>query len=143
VSGKGTQFPMSEGLGGGYPGALNSYVWVHADEKDEARNVDAAFAQSLEDMPGEKESISWGVFPLMGKDGLYVRWNGGGGFGDPLEREPEAVLADCIAGTVSKQTAHDVYGVVLNGDGDALDGPATEARRKALRAARLEAEAAE
>ena len=143
VSGKGTQFPMSEGLAGGYPGALNSYVWIHADEKDEARNVDAAFAQSLADMPGEKESISWGVFPLMGKDGLYVRWNGGGGFGDPLEREPEAVLADCIAGTVSKETAHGVYGVVLNDDGDAVDVPATEARRKALRAARLEAEAAE
>ena len=143
VSGKGTQFPMSEGLGGGYPGAPNSYVWVHADEKDEARNVDAAFAQSLQDMPGEKEAISWGVFPLMGEDSLYVRWNGGGGFGDPLEREPEEVLADCIAGTVSVDTAHKVYGVVLSGDGDAVDGPATDARRKVLRAARLETEAAE
>ncbi len=143
VSGKGVQFPMSEGLGGGYPGAPNSYVWVHADEKDEARNVDAAFAQSLEDMPGEKEAISWGVFPLMGEDGLYVRWNGGGGFGDPLEREAEAVLGDCRAGVLSERTAHDVYGVVLNGDGDALDEPATEARRAAIRSTRLGAEAAE
>ncbi len=143
VSGKGVQFPMSEGLGGGYPGAPNSYVWVHADEKGEGRNVDAAFAQSLEDMPGEKEPISWGVFPLMGEDGLYVRWNGGGGFGDPLEREAEAVLADCRAGVLSERTAHDVYGVVLNGDGDALDEPATEARRAAIRSARLGAEAAE
>ncbi len=79
----------------------------------------------------------------MGKDGLYVRWNGGGGFGDPLDREPEAVLADYIAGTVSKQTAHDVYGVALNDASDAVDAAATEARRKALRSARLQSEAAE
>ena len=143
ISGKGTQFPMSEGLGGGFPGAPNSYVWVHAEETGEGRNVDAAFAQRLEDMPGEKESISWGVFPLMGEDGLYVRWNGGGGFGDPLEREAGAVLADCRAGVLSERTAHDVYGVVLNGDGDALDDAATEARRAAMRASRLDAEAAE
>ncbi len=93
--------------------------------------------------PGEKEAISWGVFPLMGEDSLYVRWNGGGGFGDPLDREPEEVLADVIAGTVSVDTAHKVYGVVLNGEEDTVDGPATAARRKALRAARLETEAAE
>ena len=55
-----------------------------------------AFAQSLPDMmPGEREPVSWGVFPLMGKDALYVRWNGGGGIGDPLERDPEAVARGC------------------------------------------------
>ena len=53
-------------------------------------NIDR-FAQSFEEIPGEKEPISWGVFPLMGDDALYVRWNGGGGVGDPLERSIDKV----------------------------------------------------
>ena len=53
-------------------------------------------------MTGEAETISWGVFPLKGEDALYVRSDGGGGFGDPLEREPARVQADVEAGMVSE-----------------------------------------
>ena len=144
ISGKGSDFPMSDGLSGGYPGAPNSYQWVHNNEApDDRRNVDAAFAQSVADMAGEPEDVSWGVYPVMGEDALYVRWNGAGGYGDPLEREPEAVRADCDEGVVSVETAHEVYGVVLNDDRTAVDRPATEARRKSLMAARITHEAAE
>jgi len=142
VSGKGIQYPMSEGLGGGYPASPCSYQWVHNNEADQARNVDAKFAQSVDEMPGRKEPISWGVFPLMGEDSLYVRWNGGGGYGDPLAREPATVLADVRTRVVSRETADRIYGVVLNGDASAVDEPATRARREALRAARF-AKAAE
>jgi hypothetical protein len=86
LSGKGSRFPQSDGLCGGYPGAVNDYVWVHAPQQ--AHNIDR-FAQGLGDIPGDDEPISWGVFPLMGDDALYVHWNGGGGIGDPLERPPE------------------------------------------------------
>jgi N-methylhydantoinase B len=49
-------------------------------------------------------------------------WSGGGGgFGDPLEREPEAVARDVVSGLVSVARARDVYGVVL-ADGR-MDGP--------------------
>lgn len=41
---------------------------------------------------------------------------GGGGYGDPLRREPESVLADVQEGYVSIGRAHDIYGVVLTGD---------------------------
>ena len=144
VSGKGDDFPMSDGLGGGYPGAPNGYVWVHNNEVDESKkNVDARFAQSLDEMPGEQESVTWGVFPLMGEDSLYVRWNGGGGFGDPLEREPEAVLNDYLEGTISLESARDLYGVAFADGNRAVDEGATEALRKSLYAARLSLEAAE
>src|ERR1700756_4024849 len=63
VSGKGTKFPQSEGLSGGYPGGGTDYGWVQAPKK--IQNVDR-FAQSLDTIPGESEPISWGVFPLMG-----------------------------------------------------------------------------
>jgi N-methylhydantoinase B len=138
VSGKGTKFPQSEGLGGGYPGGVNDYVWVHAPQ--EMHNVDR-FAPSLDTIPGESEPISWGVFPLMGDDALYVRWNGGGGIGDPLDRPAEKVLADIAAGLISEKAATDIYGIVRR-DG-ALDQAATQAKRAALRDARLRAGAAQ
>jgi N-methylhydantoinase B len=134
VSGKGTKFPQSEGLGGGYPGGVNDYVWVRAPQ--EVHNVDR-FAQSLDTIPGDSEPISWGVFPLMGNDALYVRWNGGGGIGDPLDRPAEKVLADIEAGLISEQAACDVYGIVHKAR--ALDEAATKAKRSVLRQARLAA----
>ena len=91
LSGKGPRFPQSDGLCGGYPGAVNDYIWVHAPKDG---NNHGRFAETLEAIPGEDEPISWGVFPLMGDDALYVRWNGGGGIGDPLDRPPEKVMAD-------------------------------------------------
>lgn len=133
VSGKGTRFPQSEGLCGGYPGAANDYVWVHAQEG--SHNTDQ-FAQTLDSIPGKGEPISWGVFPLMGTDALYVRWNGGGGVGDPLERPPEAVAADVNRRQVSVKAAKEVYGVIVQKDG-AVDHDATELKRAELRQARL------
>ena len=132
VSGKGTRFPQSDGLCGGYPGGVNDYVWVHAPQ--EMDNLDP-FAQTLDTIPGESEPISWGVFPLMGNDALYVRWNGGGGVGDPLDRPPDQVAADLMARQISPNAASEVYGLVQR-DG-AVDQAATEKKRAELRRARL------
>jgi len=136
LSGKGSKFPQSEGLAGGYPGAINDYVWVHTptDVGEAGR-----FAQDLDAMPGGKEPISWGVFPLMDKDALYVRWNGGGGVGDPLERESDKVLRDVVEGIISPRAASEVYGIVL--DGGKVDADATAVRRKTLRGSRIASEA--
>ncbi len=142
VSGKGVDFPMSEGLSGGYPGAPNDYIWVHNNEANEAgQNADFRFARNLDDLPGQRETVPWGVYPLMGEDVLYVRWNGGGGYGDPLDRDPDAVRRDVAEGVVSSAAAHDVYGVVLN-EG-AIDMAATTQRRQAMLDGRLAREAAE
>lgn len=132
MSGKGTKFPQSEGLGGGYPGGVNDYMWIHAP--GEMHNAER-FAQSLATIPGKGEPISWGVFPLMGDDALYVRWNGGGGIGDPLDRPVAKVLADIETGLISEQAASDVYGVVRKAT--VLDEVATRAKRAALRQSRL------
>jgi N-methylhydantoinase B len=56
----------------------------------------------------------------------------GGGFGDPLERDPELVAADLRHALVSPRTADLVYGVVLAADGS-VDADATDARRSAIR----------
>jgi N-methylhydantoinase B len=138
LSGKGTKFPMSDGLGGGYSGSSNDYVWIHAPK--DGRNTDR-FAQTLDGITGDKEPISWGVFPLRGDDVLYVRWNGGGGVGDPLERSIDMVRDDVLGRTISDEAAGEIYGVVLK-DGK-VDPDATAERRKALRSARAGLESAQ
>jgi N-methylhydantoinase B len=65
---------------------------------------------------------------------------GGGGHGDPLEREPAAVLTDVRNELVSPAAAGDDYGVVLDAVGDAIDVRATEILRTRLRAERSRAD---
>lgn len=65
-------------------------------------------------------------------DALTVRAGGGGGFGPPTEREPERVAHDVRQGYVSLRIAHEVYGVVLDADGN-VDPVATKSRRQALK----------
>jgi N-methylhydantoinase B/oxoprolinase/acetone carboxylase alpha subunit len=60
---------------------------------------------------------------------------GGGGFGDPLDREPELVLADVRNELVSIEDAREHYGVMLTPDGKAIDTEGTRELRKRLRGA--------
>ena len=66
-------------------------------------------------------------------DTFTFRMPGGGGWGKPLDRDPEAVLADVKAEKISRERAEAVYGVVLAGDGREVDGAATRALRAARR----------
>jgi N-methylhydantoinase B len=60
---------------------------------------------------------------------------GGGGFGDPLERDPERVLADLLDGKVSRAHAESAYGVVVD-SGFRVDAGATKELRARTRASR-------
>ncbi len=57
---------------------------------------------------------------------------GGGGWGDPHEREPGRVADDVALGHVSRRAAHDRYGVVIGAGGE-LDSEATELKRRERR----------
>jgi N-methylhydantoinase B len=61
-----------------------------------------------------------------------VRTGGGGGWGDPLEREPDRVCADVREELISPQAALDLYGVVLRDD-LSLDPVATTTLRNNLK----------
>jgi N-methylhydantoinase B len=108
VTGKGTRFPQSDGLAGGYPGGVNDYLQIRRAENDSD-----SVPLHLESIRGERQSVSWGVYSLPNTDALYIRWNGGGGFGDPFERETACVAADVRAGIISAEAAETVYGVRL------------------------------
>jgi N-methylhydantoinase B len=47
--------------------------------------------------------------------------SGGGGYGDPLERDPERVRHDVLEGWISAPRARDTYGVVLSGSRESDD----------------------
>ena len=59
----------------------------------------------------------------------------GGGYGDPLERDPQAVLRDWLDEFVTLEAALEDYGVAIDAAARAVDGAATAARRTAMRAA--------
>ncbi|HZB92712.1 MAG TPA: hydantoinase B/oxoprolinase family protein [Stellaceae bacterium] len=63
-------------------------------------------------------------------DMLIIEMPGGGGLGDPRQRDPERVLDDVKLGMVSRAAAASDYGVVI-GDDLAIDWPATKAARAA------------
>ena len=83
---------------------------------------------------GDRETKLPGSFSELATErGAVVRVEtpSGAGYGDPLDREPERVLADIVAGKVSAEGARRDYGVVLR-DGR-LDRDATIAERARLR----------
>jgi N-methylhydantoinase B len=69
---------------------------------------------------------------------IRIRTTGGGGWGDPLERDPAAVVRDVLWGKVSRLAAAEDYGVVVIGPHDApeLDAEATEQVRIGARTQR-------
>lgn len=74
-------------------------------------------------------------FPLLDGDVVVMQTAGGGGYGDPLDRDPLVVLRDVLFGYVSLQKARAVYGVVLLADG--IDDAGTTALRRRFRTRRL------
>jgi N-methylhydantoinase B len=86
---------------------------------------------------GTREALpSKRMLVLHPGDQLWEYVSGGAGWGDPLERDPDRVLADVRDRLVSVEAAAGEYGVVLGAGGAAVDHDATKARREALRQAR-------
>jgi N-methylhydantoinase B len=117
--------PESVGLAGGYPGGANRVAVARVSVSQAGRRP----------LPGVA------VVTLTPNESLVVSASGGGGWGDPIERDPEAVAYDVRNELVSRQWAGRMYGVILAADG-APDTARTERRREAIRAARRRAAAA-
>lgn len=88
---------------------------------------------SVEAPDGAESSVAGMADNVPAPEGSVVRikTTGGGGWGDPLAREPEKVAYDVECGLVTEAAARDDYGVVVKPNGVALtvDLPATEKLR--------------
>jgi N-methylhydantoinase B len=128
----GVSQPEGHGLAGAGPASVKSNVVLRGSD---VRSVFAAGRVPVSGAELEAERVevlaAKDTTTLDGGDFLVTVVNGGGGFGDPLRRDPAAVARDLADGLVSPEAARDVYGVVVG------DLEATEALRERLRAARL------
>jgi len=92
----------------------------------------------LEDIKGEIQRLPPKCIERMQhNDTIYYYVQGGGGWGDPLDREPGDVALDFINGLVSQEHARAAYGVVLDTESSEADEKETEKLRKRMRAERL------
>jgi len=136
--GHGVEVPNSAGLFGGLEASCNEgTLYRGRDTAADALPFEAAHGDALAQLPGaERVPAKLGHFELGAGDVIAYAFQGGGGYGDPLERSPEAVARDVDDGFVSAPAATALYGVVLD-HARAVDRPATGARRAAIRRARL------
>ncbi len=137
VSACGFAAPTSGGLFGGYPGAANLIV-----EKRNS-NVRDLFANgvipdSLESLDGDLTTVQPKMNNLrQGPTDVHeFRLSAGGGYGDPLLREPQRVQEDVELGYVSREAAAEMYGVVLDND-NKVERAKTDARRLQIRTERI------
>jgi N-methylhydantoinase B len=107
------------GVFGGGPGHTNQFVVLREEQ-----------ALMPSDTPGKVAG-----FPLEWGDCVVMETSGGGGFGDPLEREPVLVEADVREGYVSPEEARVEYGVHLVGG--KVDKEKTHICRQDLKSSRL------
>jgi N-methylhydantoinase B len=93
------------------------------------------------DPGGPRERVLPGLVddePIPAGTLVRVETTGGGGWGDPLEREPPRVVLDVVQGKVSEKAAREEYGVALERVDGVVghDASATASLRRTLRAAR-------
>jgi len=95
----------------------------------------AGAADYLLRLPHENQfrSVGGAHQPVPAHADVIVRTGGGGGWGDPLERDPERVRADVLEEFVSPEAARANYGVVLARD-FSIDAAATAELRRRMRA---------
>jgi N-methylhydantoinase B len=99
------------GYAGGHRGAGNFWV-IREGTPDEQTVTESCFAE-----------------PLPAGSRLFAQSGAGGGWGDPLERDPQSVLDDWLDDLVSLEAARRDYGVVIEPATAAIDVEATAAER--------------
>ncbi|TXL85812.1 hydantoinase B/oxoprolinase family protein [Streptomyces sp. IB2014 016-6] len=127
---------VADGYGGGLPGGGSGHRILRGTNID---GLLAAGTVPTDDSltSGEQDllAINQSSVPVSAGD-VFVQWiAGGGGYGDPLLRDPRLVARDVRDGYVTDHAASAVYGVVLAAG--AVDTDATEHTRKAMRATRI------
>jgi N-methylhydantoinase B len=109
---------QNNGLSGGYPGNTGVDILARGSGVNEMF-ASGTIPGNLDELDGHSElGACYAESYIAPGEVFYMHWQGGGGYGDPLLRDPEAVAVDVREGKVTAGAAESVYGVVL-GDDDA------------------------
>lgn len=122
----GVEQATSAGVDGGEPGAPNGFAVCRGGRDLSARSLDG-LSGTLES-PAPKANLT------LGPDDVFIHWYaGGGGSGDPFDRDPQHVARDVAAGLVSLDAARRSYGVVIDETTGTVDPDATTELRSSRR----------
>jgi N-methylhydantoinase B len=134
ITAHGVEVPVSYGQFGGWPGVCNRQMFVLgtriaellAEGEQPLLLEDVRTPLDLARLGGDVRELEAKVdeFELHPGDVVQYTWQGGGGYGDPLDRNIDAVERDVADGIVTEERARVVYGLGAGHD--------------ALRRARLE-----
>jgi N-methylhydantoinase B len=122
----GAQVPNTAGLAGAWPGSTVRQSFGRGAILDGRARADGQW-ETFGPKPG--------LMDMSNRDIFSVTWQGGGGFGDPIEREPQAVARDVETHLVSPEAAKKIYGVILGESG--IDVEATRRERDSIRLQRV------
>ncbi|GAA4539010.1 hydantoinase B/oxoprolinase family protein [Pseudonocardia xishanensis] len=130
LASNGKAVAQNTGLSGGHPG--NSGLDVMARQSRIASLLAAGtMPSSLGEVSDSLETgQNYASSYLAPGEVFAMTWQGGGGYGDPLTRDPDAVARDVREEKITEAAARSVYGVVLG------DRAATRTERSRLRNAR-------
>ena len=127
--------PSTPGIHAGMPGATVGL------QIGRGTNVNAALAEGrgvtgVDQLVGEIRRFIGVPNEMMLGPGDVLDWtfHGGGGWGDPLEADPDSVASDVAEGRITAPVATKIYGVIINESG--VDAKSTEQRRESVRAQR-------
>lgn len=113
-SAAGKALPQASGISGGYPSNTAYEVIIRGSDIREVIARDGIPAD-LAAIHGDITVVPPALETDLGWDDVYfTEWQGGGGYGDPLLRDPELVRADVVNDKVTAAAAREIYGVVVD-----------------------------
>lgn len=132
VSGGGKVANQNVGLAGGYPGNSQLDMVIRGIATPQLKGANSIPGQ-LDELGGRLDVLPVNGESVLGPgDALFLHWQAGGGYGDPLLRPADSVGEDVRQQRVSPGAARDLYGVVLAETG-VVDEDATARARRELR----------
>jgi len=127
----GTEQTNAHGIDGGYPGAGSQSAIVR-QASPSVLECSATRNTEITDMGGSLHWLPSKADEVIREGDIYGFWAaGGGGFGDPLDRQMAEVAGDVRSGAVSCDEAERLYGVVVDEDGN-VDTHATNTQRRSI-----------
>lgn len=139
---KESRIPAHSGLFGGYPCTTHPGIQINgSDLHEKMERGDTDLPMNVIDLMTHRSLAGEYVIEsktrsvrMLERDDLYLLVeHGGGGYGDVLERDPEAVMQDLRDEIISHWAAEHVYHVAYDRDTLRADETATAARRQAAR----------